>query len=104
MAAIHLICRGGLHLRVMVYPTFESGFWDLPEGDAVRVVGGMLYLHETKATPSYFGGVVRSFRVAGDDESAPGRIVFAVESKGAGKGVPWRGASHAMAWTGGVVE
>lgn len=104
MGSIHLICRGGLHLHPTAFPVFDSGFWDLSEADAERLVGGMLYLHETKASPSYFGGVVRGFRVAGSDELAPGRIVFSVESTREGKGVAWKGAAHSMAWTGGLVD
>jgi len=104
MASLHLICRGGLHLRPTRFPEFESGFWDLTEADAARLVGGRIYFHETKNSPSYFGGDVRTYRVAGPEEELPGRIVFTILSRADGKSAAWEGASHAMAWSGGVVE
>jgi hypothetical protein len=103
MASLHLICHGGLHLRTVKFPVFETGFWDLSESDAASLEGGMLFLHETKSRQSYFGGRVQAHRVAGPGEEMPGRIVFTVESTIEGKGAPWAGASHAMAWSGGLV-
>ncbi len=104
MTSLHLICRSGLHLLPTKFPVFESGFWDLSADDAKRLVGGSLFLHETKSRPSYFGGTVLSWRVTEANEPYPGRIVFEVCSTASGKGAKWKGAAHAMAWSGGIVS
>jgi hypothetical protein len=103
MPSIHFICRGGLNLHVVKHPVYESGVWDC-ENDAPTLIGGMMYLHETKADKSYFGGRIESFSVVETDEAHSHRVVFTVTSLREGKGVRWRGTAHAMAWTSGVVE
>ena len=103
MLSIHFICRGSLNVHVVKHPVYESGVWDV-ENNAAKLVGGMLYLHEAKADPSYFGGRIESFRVVETDEAHSRRIVFTVTSLREGKGVRWRGTAHGMAWTSGVVE
>ncbi len=100
----HLICRDRLYLTATAHPQFESGFWDIPEAQARALVGGMLYLHQTKAERSYFGGQVLRYRVAGPDEVMPGRIVFTALSQQEGKDMAWEGASHGMAWDSGHLE
>ena len=100
----HVICRDRLYLRATALPHFESGFWAIPEAEARALVGGILYLHQTKAEPSYFGGEVLRYRVAGPDELLPGRIVFTVLSQHQGRSMAWEGASHGMAWDGGHLE
>ena len=64
----------------------------------------MVFLHETKAKPSYFGGRVESFREVETDMPHARRVVFRLTSLKEGKGAKWRGASHGMAWTSGVVD
>jgi len=65
--AIHLICRPGIgggwpenvtHDRYT--KLFSSGYWDLAAQDAEALIGGWLYLHATKAEPSYYGGQVQA--------------------------------------------
>jgi len=104
MARVHLICRGGLHLRPIKFPLFESGYWDIGMAEAQRLLGGMLFLHERKSEPSYFGGTVRDVRLARSDEGFDGRIVFTILSQREGKNAKWEGADHAMAWTSGVLD
>lgn len=104
MPSLHLICRGSQHVRTLKFPEFESGFWDLNEGDAARLVSGMIYLHETKSTPSYFGGEVLAYRLASADELMPGRVVFRFRSLPEAKNVRWTGAKHGMAWSSGVLD
>ncbi|TMB35491.1 MAG: hypothetical protein E6J62_02705 [Deltaproteobacteria bacterium] len=103
MPSIHFICRRGLNLQVVKHPVYESGVWDI-EKDAPRLVGGMMFLHETKADKSYFGGRIESYRVVETDEAHSRRVVFTVTSLREGKGASWRGTAHGMAWTSGVVE
>jgi hypothetical protein len=104
MASLHVICRNSLGLSVTKFPVFESGDWDISAADAERLVGGTLYLHETKGQHSYFGGSIIGYRELGPTEPLAGRIVFTVTSTREGKNVAWQGASHAMAWSSGAVD
>ena len=105
MKAIHFKCEDRLNLTCIKMPRFESGYWDISESDAAAIVGGMIYLHQTKNEPSYMGGVVESFRVEERPELAHAkRIVFVLESTKEGKGVEWIGTDHTRAWYGGVVD
>ncbi len=104
MASIHFICRNRANLTLLKLPVYESGDWDVSPEDAEKLIGGMIYLHQTKAKPSYFGGRVESYR--GKDTSNPRsrRIVFVLTAIQQGRGAKWPGASHPRAWTSGVVE
>ncbi len=106
---IHLVCRpdktGTLtNLKSVRHPIYRSETWELSRADAEALVGGWLYLHPTKASPSQFGGRVISVEESGH-RTARGKpeYAFLVEARLEGKGRKWRGLSHAMAWTGGVV-
>jgi hypothetical protein len=65
--AIHFICGrdDGVSLNNLVVDkasgTFRSGQWDISEEDARSLVGGWVYLHAAKASPSEFGGIVLGF-------------------------------------------
>jgi hypothetical protein len=104
MNHIHFICREGLNLRATRFPEFESGYWDIAEEDAAKLVGGMVYFHEAKNSPSYFGGRVSSFHVEHTDEAHAKRIVFNLTSEKQGKGAAWEGSDYSMAWNSGVIE
>lgn len=105
MKAIHLKCEDRLNLKCIKMPMFESGFWDIPEEDAAAVVGGMLFLHQTKNELSYIGGRITEYRLESRPELAHSRrIVFVFEALKEGKGAQWQGADHVMAWYSGVVE
>jgi hypothetical protein len=104
MARIHFICRGGLNLKTTAFPEFESGFWDISAEDAARLVDGMIYLHESKPEPSYFGDTITAYRVEELAEAHAQRIVFTVVSQQEGRGVVWEGQDQVRAWTSGVIE
>ena len=105
MKAIHLKCENRRLLKTLEFPVFESGEWDIAEHDAEEIIGGMLYLHETKDDPSYIGGIIRGWRFVKRPQSAHSkRVVFVFESTKGGKNALWRGAGHAMAWYSGVVD
>jgi len=73
--------------------------------EAAQVVGGMLYLHERKATESWFGGRINGFReVEIETVAHNNRIVFTLTFLDEGRDVEWCGANHGMAWTSGVVN
>ena len=103
----HFLCRTvdgkPRHLRPTSFPLFESGMWAIKEDEAKALVGGMIYLHETKAEPSYFGGVVIDYRPADGAEYAD-RWVFTVASTLSGKNAAWHGKDHGMAHFSGVLE
>jgi hypothetical protein len=91
-------------LNAIAPPTYESGYWTLYESEAARLVNGMLYLHQKKAEPSYFGGTISGFRVSTDMEPYPGKIVFSVTSQEDAKNIAWEGDKHPMAWMGGILD
>ena len=87
---------------------YASGFWDIPEEEARQAIGGMLYLHETKAKPAVFGGVITDVKIIDDYEAARSkRAVFVVEpvSVHTGKKIDWpkNGHNHTMAYYSGLV-
>ena len=111
MNAIHLICRrdDGVNLnRVLLLDratfSYRSGTWDLDAGEAQALVGGWLYLHPSKNKPSEFGGHISGFEVVQVDGLArETRIDFIFKASPSARGTAWRGQSHGMAWTGGIV-
>jgi hypothetical protein len=50
----HFIVRDGLYVRTVAFPVFESGYQAITEDDAKALVGGTIYLYQTKAENSYF--------------------------------------------------
>jgi hypothetical protein len=103
MARIHFICRNHLGVIPTKFPEFESGSWDIPEVDAKTLLGGTIFLHETKSSPSYFGGTISHYRVVEIDQAHSNRIVFTLTSTKEARGIDWEGIDHAMAWSGGVL-
>ncbi|HEV2189017.1 MAG TPA: hypothetical protein VGR70_17540 [Stellaceae bacterium] len=115
MKAIHFICRrdvDGINLNGVTVvkrglkPIYRSCCWDIPAADAEMLVGDWVYLHPKKSAPSEFGGRVIRFE-AGQEwqgKAHENRIAFFLEATPLGKGKPWRGAEHSLAWTGGLIE
>jgi len=107
--SIHVICGkgadgqpGGVYFRD---GSFRSGHWDFKPANAETVEGGWLYFHETKASPSYAGGVIDGFeRIAVPDLPRPLRIEFSFQPKAEAIGHEYRGQNHGPAWTGRPVE
>ncbi|MES2435208.1 MAG: hypothetical protein V4586_15460 [Pseudomonadota bacterium] len=82
-----------------------SGYWDIPLAEAELLVGGILYLHESKAKPSRFGGRVLGFEpTIRSDLAHSHRIRFKILAFPEVRGVKWRGADHAMASYGTIIE
>ena len=104
MPSIHFICKGRANLRPVKHPPYDSGDWDVTPEDGARLVGGMIYLHETKSKGSYFGGKIDSCYPTETDNSHRLRIIFRFTFTPEGKGAKWCGTDHPRAWTGGVVE
>jgi len=103
MARVHLICRGGRHLKPLNVPEYEIGYWVFTETQVKSLLNGTLYLHEKKSMPSYFGGQICGHRLAGPDEPSPGQVVLRVIARDDCKNIAWEGDSHPMAWMGGIL-
>jgi hypothetical protein len=103
MAKVHLICRGGRHLKSTNPPEYECGYWVFSETQVTQLMNGFLYLHEKKSQPSYFGGVICGHRLAGADEPSPGHVVLKIIARDDCKNIAWEGDTHPMAWMGGIL-
>jgi hypothetical protein len=102
---LHLLCKDRVNLSRGAEPgTWESGFWDVSRENAATLVGGMLYLHQTKGDRSYFGGRISAFKEAETEKARGTRIVFTFTFEEKGRGASWLGTKHAMAVKGGVVN
>lgn len=84
---------------------FISGYWDISDHDAELLIGGWLYLHETKASRSYRGGRISGFKhEIRADVAHQDRIGLIFRPVVEAIGVAWRGKRHDRAWTSGLVE
>lgn len=80
MTAIHCIERSdNVRKTDRLKNEWESGFWDVTEETAQKVVGATLYLHRSKHQPSHFGGRILSYRIEQAGPSA-GCVVFIVRA------------------------
>jgi hypothetical protein len=109
--AIHLInereglTRKGLSKVASAQDTWRSCCWVLSEFDQDALLGGWLYLHDSKGKPASLSGRIIGFEAAEREGTATQRgvaIVFQAHRDARGK--KWRGASHGMAWSSGVIE
>ncbi len=57
---------------------WESGSWQLDEGQAKKLVGGEIYFHKKRQEPSFYGGTILGYRVHQEGEYQ-GRIVFKLQ-------------------------
>ena len=115
MASIHIICkravsgskwsgRTGVYLIDPEKHIYASGKWDIKIDDALKLVGGNLYLHETKGNKSDFGGKILEVQEASLPHKArEQRVEFIFQATLEHKGQVWRGASHTMAWNSGIL-
>ena len=113
MKKLHLICRRvpdgigryGLECIDRKMHTYVSGKWDFDLEEAKQLVGGMLFLHETKSEKSAFGGVITDVTtVIAEGVRHQQRVEFTFTASKQGKGESWSGANHSMAWTSGIVD
>jgi len=101
---IHLVSRNPLNVRTLENGSFESGYWTLYESEAAKLIDGQVYLHQKKSEPSFRGGVISAYRLAGPQEPYPGKIVFTVTDQDECKNKEWEGDNHPMAWMGGILD
>src|ERR1700712_801492 len=109
--AIHLICGhndrdqpNNMTFDIKAR-AFWSGNWSFSKAEAEALVGGWIYLHVSKAEPSYYGGPVLEFGwVRTADVAHEDRIRFRFQPSFIARGLAWRGQDHGRAWTGGLVD
>ena len=113
-ARIHFICRknpNGAGLTG-VGPTrhshfnfsYISGKWDVSEKDAQSLLGGLIFLHESKTKTSNFGGLIYDwFKDPVPDKAHPDRISFKFLAVSEGRYAEWEGRNFMMAWQSEVV-
>jgi hypothetical protein len=58
--------------------TWESGWWQLEESEAQKLVGGEIYFHKKRQEPSFYGGKILGYRVEQDGQYQ-GRIIFKLQ-------------------------
>jgi hypothetical protein len=83
---------------------YSSEAWAISVIDAQDLVGGWIYLHETKGEASRFGGLIKSVELVDTTADEKQRFKILFESKSEARNRPWRGADHGMAWWGGIVD
>jgi hypothetical protein len=108
---IHFICPNRILLTLIERPddangawVYESGNWDLRPDEPALLVGGIIYLHQTKATPSYFGGRIDSYHEIDERGRLGNKVVFRFTASASAKDVKWRGVGNTRASNGGVVD
>ena len=106
MPSAHFIANLNENLRVIdkAHHLYASGVWDISETTAEKLIGGYIYLHKTKAKPSFFGGLVRAYRVIETDYAHSRRIEFEIESTTEARAVPWTGDIRTRDWWSGLIS
>ncbi|MBM6577101.1 hypothetical protein KCP91_12030 [Microvirga sp. SRT01] len=83
---------------------YRSCCWLLTEADQKALIGGWLYLHPSKSQGATHGGRIIGFEPAIRETSAiQDGVAILYIADVAARGVKWRGASHGMAYTSGIV-
>ena len=99
--------------------TYQSGFWDFKIDEAIKLIGGSLFLHFQKKRPSTVGGtVLDAFEkeltdddlgeimvnyVGVDKPIRRNRVVFIFKSMSDCSNVEWRGNDWMMSYNGGII-
>lgn len=113
MKKLHLICKRdeeghslkGLYRVDAEKHTWASGKWDIKPEEAKQLIGGKLFLHQSKTERSHFGGTVIGVNeVLAEDRARPDRVEFEFTFEPDARGVLWDGADHAMASYGGIID
>ncbi len=112
MRAVHLICRrnnitfDGLERLPGREGAHRLSCWAFSREEAHSLIGGWIYLHPiSKFEPSEFGGIITGVSACKREEGAiEDGYAFTFKARREGRGQPWRGADHSMAWTGGIID
>ena len=131
MKVLHLICtletgsnskRKGLRPIPGTSPLrFKSGWWDFTVKQIEELMGGKVYLHNTKRTASFVGGTVVDYKefdmtpetiqtlqkLGYNDIIIPKktkRIEIMFQSELGGKGLEWEGRDYSMNYSGDIID
>ena len=74
---VHLI-EPSNHLVRLEDNVWESGWWNLDEDEAKKLIGGEIYFHKKRQEPSFYGGKILGYRIH-DDGDYQGRIIFKLQ-------------------------
>lgn len=99
---IHLIENlGNMKILNKENLEWESGWWSVTHETAERLVGGHIYFHKKQAEPSFFGGLILSYRIETAGEWV-GRVIFqfktGLEFKGVKAGSSGWGMEKKIVW------
>ncbi len=76
---VHFLEKKMNYVRVDdVSNIWESKGWKITQADAERLVDGAIYLHKSKTSSSFLGGLISSYRVESEGELT-GRTTFTFE-------------------------
>ena len=98
--------------------TYQSGYWNIELEEGKKLVGGEIFLHETKSKPSMVGGeVIDVYEQELTEEnvqeldmdylpipSRRTRVVFVFQLTSECKGIKWRGDDSMMSHNGKIHE
>ena len=115
--AVHLINRykvkadgrGYLGLEQSTHPTlpyaYSTGHWVFSHSDAHSLLGGFVFLHDTKAKPAHFGGLIYDWQpVVVNDAKTRHRVMFHFLYTADALHANWQGNLHKQAWTGYIID
>lgn len=115
--AVHLINRlkvkadghGYLGLGPSTHPNlpyaYSTGHWIFNHSDARSLLGGFVFLHETKAKPAHFGGLIYDWQpVEVNDAKTSHRVLFHFLYTADALNANWQGHIHKQAWTGYIID
>jgi len=71
---VHLV-EPSNHFVKLQDDSWESGWWDLEEDKAKKLVGGDIYFHKSRQEPSFYGGTILGYRVKPNGKHQ-GKIIF----------------------------
>ena len=125
----HLICKrdeGELLGRNIIQHKTEKfvymcGYWVLTDEEREKLENGIVYFHQTKSDPSYFGGEILEIipqtlskeyeneYYSFEDSHNPNtkimnRFIFKIKFDRKYMGVDWEGRDHSMSYFSGVIE
>jgi hypothetical protein len=79
---------------------YSSEKWDLKPSEAQSLLGGLIFLHLTKASPAHTAGLIYDWKGVEALESArTERIKFYFLALADAKYAKWKGVDHPMAYT-----
>lgn len=84
---------------------YRSCCWLLTRDQAQSLVGGWIYLHQTKTEPSALGGQIVAVESGiWENAAKQDRVAIIFQAAREAQGQEWRGSDHSMAYTSGLIQ